>query len=115
MSVCSATTICAAATSGSTLRCGIAPCPPRPRTRRKMLVGAGEERSGLYRDIANGGLAPDVQADDAIHVGIAQHAVVEHGLRPGGKLLRRLERELDVAGELIATRAPAGRPESARW
>ena len=89
--VCSASTMRAAATIGSAVSCGAAPCPPRPSTSIAKWSTAAMSAPRLIADPADGQGAPEVEAErraDAL-----EHAVVGAGLRAALALLGRLEEE----------------------
>ena len=48
-------------------------------------------------DLARGQVGIHVQRENPIHLGILEHARVDHAARAGHDLLRRLEEELEAA------------------
>ena len=112
--VCSAVTICAAATTGSMPRCGMAPCAPLPLIVISKLVGRRHHRAGADRELARPACPASCACRRPLDREALEQALLDHRLGAALVLLGRLEDEVDGAVE-VARSPPGSSPRRAAW
>ena len=98
--VCSPLTICAAATTGSTPRCGIAACAPRPFTVISKMSNAAIIGPDWIANLPGRQPRPVVHAEDRFDRIFVEDTFFDHEPRAAFVLLGRLEDEMHRAGEI---------------
>src|SRR5215207_8379584 len=97
--VCNAVTTCAAMTTASAARCGIAPCPPEPLISIER-VGRGHDRTCLRRHRPERQSGPQVQREDGGDA--VRHPLLDHDFPSSSAFLRRLEDKPDGTVQPVA-------------